>query len=111
MTNNTRTTLPPSVRTRALHAIAAITAWNEAVMAARAAEDLAGCPGRYEYDLIDDPRWGQNNLANHTLNLLEETTQKQGWTLEAFYRAVGHTRPAVLPQGPRVMDWRGMGPR
>jgi hypothetical protein len=111
MKDKTRTTLPASVRSRALKAIAVVDDWNNAVTHARAAEILAGCLGLFEHALIDDPRWGQNNLAIHTLDLLEETVQKQGWTLEQFYRAVGVRRPTAIVQSDDVMDWRGMGPR
>ena len=111
MKDKTRTTLPASVRDKALHAIAVVEDWNNAVLHARAAEVLAGCIGLFEHALIDDPRWGQNNLANHALDLLEETVQKQGWTLEQFYRAVGVRRPAAIVQSDNVLLWRGMGPR
>ena len=46
-------TLPQDVTDRAMQAIGVILAWNGAVWQARSLEALVGCPGKYQYDLLD----------------------------------------------------------
>ena len=104
MTKNPRT-LPKTVRTRALWALAVITDWNTAVLDARRMEVLAGCIGRYEHDLIDDPRWGLKNKAEDILNIVESTALQLGWSAADFYGALGQPKATVIPQSDRIMDW------
>jgi hypothetical protein len=104
MTDKTRT-LPKTVRTRALWALTVITDWNNAVLGARRMEVVDGCIGRYEHDLIDDPRWGLKNKAEDILNILEGEALKLGWSAEDFYRALGQPKATVIPQSDRIMDW------
>jgi hypothetical protein len=102
--------LPASVRTTALTAIATIHAWNAAVHQARQREALDDCIGRYEYDLVTGAiEWelGQaEGQALHLLNTLEQTYRAKGWSLPAFYTALGTERPPVAKEGPRVHEWR-----
>jgi hypothetical protein len=103
-------TLPKSIRTKALKAIATIHAWNAAVHAARSREALDDCIGRYEYDLVTGAvEWalGQaEGQALHTLDLIEQSMRAEGWSPQAFYAALGTERPTVAPEGRRVCEWR-----
>ena len=105
-------TLPTSIRTKALQAIAAIHAWNGAVHQARQREALDDCIGRYEYDLMTGATDAAIALGlaqgqgQHTLDLLVQTARAEGWSPQAFYAALGTERPAVVTEGPMVVTWR-----
>jgi hypothetical protein len=103
-------TLPKSVRTKALKAIAAIHAWNAAVHQARSREALDDCIGSYEYDLmtgaVDFDIGMARGQSLHILNLMEEAARAKGMSPQAFYAAVGTDRPEVAKEGRRVCEWR-----
>jgi hypothetical protein len=102
--------LPKSVRTKALRAIAAIHAWNAAVHQVRQMEALAGCPGRYEYDLITDEAHSPMRFARvrggQTLDALEQAWRAKGGSPAQFYAALGTDRPDVVREGAQVVTWR-----
>jgi hypothetical protein len=106
----TTKTLPKSVRTKALKAIATIHAWNSAIYAARSREALDDCIGRYEYDLVTGAdQWDlgmASGHAPHTLDALEQDARAKGMSPQQFYAALGTERPAVAQEGPHVCEWR-----
>ena len=44
--------------------------------------------------------------GTHALDLMEEEARANGWSIDAFYAAIGQPRPAVLERGEHVHKWR-----
>jgi hypothetical protein len=101
--------VPTRTLGRVQHALQQLHAWNTAVSQARRMEAVAHQPGRYEYDLrygtAEAPRRAGVAKALTTLTTFEALAQANGVDPEAVYAALGG-KPALLPEGQHVHEWR-----
>lgn len=102
-------TIADTFRHRVQQTINALHEWNEAILAARAREEVIGQPGRLEHDMrvsgLRNPLNQQCHQATWTLDTMEAAVAACGVRPQAFYTALGLERPALLPEGPHVVDW------
>ena len=104
-----RATIPPRVRERVASALAQLRRWNASLEQARAMEQVAQAPGRYEYEIRYTASGAtarqQLAQAEATLATFETLAPANGVDPEMVYAALGG-RPALLPEGAHVPAWR-----
>lgn len=101
--------VPRRVQVSVSWALRTITEWNGSVTTARSMERLAGCPGRYEWELRYAPEYAElRGLLQQALARLQEfegLARAHHVNVQAVYAQLGSfVHP--YPEGPHVRAFR-----